>query len=181
VKWGIDFLLNYEMSNDKTVVIRDGELGLSLSAVKNRIPLSVAFPYEKVVELAVQDIFSDLEKLATGVQSFASKLDGLFPEKEMLDDATKYYRDFWVSVISSIRSRRPLNPTHYFWHTLVARMGFPFLKMELIVKNPVGLPNLGRISELSEKWPPHVQEAIVESQKRYSQNLALCTSSISWR
>lgn len=43
-------------------------------------------------------------------------------------------------------ARYPLNPCHHLWRVLVARMGFPYLKTELIRRNPGHLPGV-------EEWP----------------------------
>lgn len=40
----------------------------------------------------------------------------------------------------------PLNPTQHLWHVLLARMQMPFIKTELVRRNPGRLPGLG-------EWP----------------------------
>jgi hypothetical protein len=40
--------------------------------------------------------------------------------------------------------RWPLNPTHHLWRILATQFHCPFLKTELIVRNPVGLPGISR-------------------------------------
>jgi hypothetical protein len=40
----------------------------------------------------------------------------------------------------------PLNPTHHMWHLLASRFGGPFLKTELVLRNPGRLPDI-------EAWP----------------------------
>jgi hypothetical protein len=42
----------------------------------------------------------------------------------------------------SLLLSQPLNPTHHFWHALVRQLGFPFLKTELIRRNPGRLPGI---------------------------------------
>ena len=42
--------------------------------------------------------------------------------------------------------RYPLNPTHHLWRVLVERMGFPYLKTELVRRNPGRLPGV-------TEWP----------------------------
>jgi hypothetical protein len=39
-------------------------------------------------------------------------------------------------------ARHPLNPTHHLWRVLVERLGFPYLKTELIRRNPGRLPGV---------------------------------------
>jgi hypothetical protein len=38
---------------------------------------------------------------------------------------------------------RPLNPVHHLWRPLVSLLGFPFLKIELVRRNPGRLPHIG--------------------------------------
>jgi hypothetical protein len=42
--------------------------------------------------------------------------------------------------------RYPLNPTHHLWRVLVERFGFPYLKTELVLRNPGGIAGV-------ERWP----------------------------
>jgi lipopolysaccharide biosynthesis protein len=44
--------------------------------------------------------------------------------------------------------RYPLNPTHHLWRVLVERFGFPFLKTELVLRNPGRLPGVEAWREL---------------------------------
>jgi hypothetical protein len=46
--------------------------------------------------------------------------------------------------------RYPLNPTHHLWRVLVERFGFPFLKTELVLRNPLDLPGVAAWSQLVE-------------------------------
>ncbi|MBX9752364.1 MAG: hypothetical protein K5Q68_22435, partial [Roseococcus sp.] len=47
--------------------------------------------------------------------------------------------------------RYPLNPCHHLWRVLVERMGFPYLKTELVLRNPGRLPG---VSAWREVVPP---------------------------
>lgn len=50
--------------------------------------------------------------------------------------------------------RHPLNPTHHLWKVAVERMGFPYFKRELVMRNPGRLPGV-------EDWPllvPHAED-----------------------
>jgi hypothetical protein len=44
--------------------------------------------------------------------------------------------------------RYPLNPTHHLWRELVEAFGLPFLKTELVLRNPLGLPGVERWREV---------------------------------
>lgn len=45
-------------------------------------------------------------------------------------------------------ARYPLNPCHHLWRVLVERMGFPYLKTELVRRNPGHLPGVADWPEL---------------------------------
>ena len=47
--------------------------------------------------------------------------------------------------------RYPLNPTHHLWRVLIERFGFPFLKTELVRRNPGRLPGV-------DAWPALVDD-----------------------
>jgi hypothetical protein len=47
--------------------------------------------------------------------------------------------------------RYPLNPTHHLWRVLIERFGFPFLKTELVHRNPGRLPGV-------DAWPDLVDD-----------------------
>jgi hypothetical protein len=44
--------------------------------------------------------------------------------------------------------RYPLNPTHHLWRVLVERFGFPFLKTELLLRNPNAIPGVAAWREV---------------------------------
>jgi hypothetical protein len=58
---------------------------------------------------------------------------------------------FYSSVANRLRGGQALNSTHYFWDTLVREFRFPFLKKDLLLRNPVGIPNVGDVHALVEK------------------------------
>ncbi|WP_431285042.1 hypothetical protein ACQW02_09645 [Humitalea sp. 24SJ18S-53] len=47
--------------------------------------------------------------------------------------------------------RYPLNPTHHLWRVLVEKMGFPYLKTELVRRNP---GRLREVASWAELMPP---------------------------
>lgn len=42
----------------------------------------------------------------------------------------------------------PLNPCHHLWRVLVERLGFPYHKTELVLRNPGRLPGVSAWREL---------------------------------
>ena len=45
----------------------------------------------------------------------------------------------------------PLNITHFFWDYLIADLGCPFLKRELLAFNPMGVPFLHQWQNVIER------------------------------
>ena len=68
-----------------------------------------------------------------------------------LDSDSKAYLDRMYAVM---RHGGTLNISHFFWDRLILAMGCPFLKRELLEKNPVAVPYVSRwqevISEISD-------------------------------
>ncbi|MEE3624183.1 rhamnan synthesis F family protein [Nitrospirillum sp. BR 11752] len=44
---------------------------------------------------------------------------------------------------SRVKASVPINQTHFFWYELTVSLGFPFIKRELLQKNPANIPNVG--------------------------------------
>lgn len=54
--------------------------------------------------------------------------------------------------------RFPLNPTHHLWRALVEGLGFPYLKTELVLRNPGRLPGVERWREVV----PQAAQGLIE-------------------
>jgi hypothetical protein len=74
----------------------------------------------------------------------------LFPYSQIVDavleqamagrpDGHALGADFFDMLLQKVNSGVSLNLTHYFWEYLITSLGFPFLKRELIERNPVGI------------------------------------------
>lgn len=60
----------------------------------------------------------------------------------------------------------PLNQTHTFWDHLIGRRGFPFIKRDLLVKNPTGIPNLIHWENLVRSVSPYDTRMITDHLQR---------------
>jgi len=107
----------------KAWVIRFYEVGLSKTLLAAGLSCRALFPYRKamlmVLDFVRESGLLDKEKM------------GNWPEHK-----------FIAEIYSIMSSNLPLNPTHFFWYHLIGRMGFPFLKRELLEKNPARIPAL---------------------------------------
>ena len=74
-----------------------------------------------------------------------------------LRDAAPLWRDQvlppsygrWLrGIYDAIQNGAPLNSTHFFWDVLLVDERFPFIKRELLLRNPVGVPLLSRWPDL---------------------------------
>jgi hypothetical protein len=65
------------------------------------------------------------------------------------------------AIAAYLRMGQPVNTTHFFWDTLIREFRFPFVKKELLLRNPMSVPNLGDVSGLLAQTA-FPQEAIRE-------------------
>jgi lipopolysaccharide biosynthesis protein len=102
----------------KRVVIFKYEIGLSQTLLKAGFRLRALNPYRQLAGAKL-----------------AKSLEGRTEPHWLTDDHTAH-------VLQTISLGYPLNPTHYFWDSLVVDFGCPFIKRDLLEKNPVGIPML---------------------------------------
>ena len=134
-----EFLRSYPHPTSKDAIIRCGEVGLSRALVEGGLRPGVYCPYEPVAARWLQTLPARLDQLrsapeaATGMQGFAERAAAHI-----------------CAVAAHLRSGQPVNVTHFFWDTLIREFRFPFLKKELLLQNPMSIPNLGDIAGLLE-------------------------------
>ena len=104
-----EFLASLQLTTSKWRVIQDGEIGLSRHFRERGVAVKALFPYDTTVRTALD---SDLRSWLA--ERFGLSLDA--SREEMFQ-----------SIV-----RRPLNPTHYFWQSLLDS-GYPFIKTDLIL------------------------------------------------
>ena len=113
---------------NKRVVIHKYEVGLSQAMLKGGLSLRALFPYRDLTK-AVMDC------------ALTGPATGAHPLRD----------EYFDRLFRSINAGHPLNPTHYFWEYLIVNLRFPFLKRELVEKNPVMVPLLSGWRETIEK------------------------------
>jgi hypothetical protein len=57
-------------------------------------------------------------------------------------------RKYLLDLVYAITYRQSLNPTHSFWDVLVTQCGSPFIKRDLLRRNPLRIPGLIRWVDL---------------------------------
>lgn len=105
----------------KDWVIRRFEIGLTRAMLAANLRVRAVFPY-RTCAAALVDAVSN---------------QGILTDKL---DATR--AEYLKTLYQQIIAGRPLNATHFFWDYLIARMGFPFIKRELLQRNPARIPLL---------------------------------------
>ena len=119
----LDFLRAIRLSNSKRLTIRRGEIGLTEHVRHAGVPVSALHSY------------ADLERAAATSPVMREGLAAILPH---------IVREIGASGRQLVLRRAlmdvPLNPTHHFAILLVRVLGFPFLKTELLLANPVRHP-----------------------------------------
>jgi len=124
------FLASMRISHSKWLVVQRGELRLARWMLGRGHRVAALFGYARLVAAALADA-GERARLGASHPRLAG-LEALAPEAR-----------------AALLSAQPLNPTQHLWHALAMRLGFPFLKTELVRRNP------GRLPEV-ESWPSAV-------------------------
>jgi len=83
--------------------------------------------------------------LSRKLRAAGLRLGALFPYAEALRcfraqaDAERPQQR---AMLRALERGRALNPTHHFWRPLIAELGLPFIKRELLALNPAGLDDI---------------------------------------
>ena len=105
----------------KTWVVRRYEVGLTRALRRAGLRCCAAFPYRQAASALIEAV---VERNIAG--------DGLDPVR----------KTFIQQVFRTVNAGVPLNGTHFFWDYLISQMDFPFLKRDLLQKNPARIPLL---------------------------------------
>ncbi len=117
------FWKDVRYANSKTYIIRKYEVGLTQQLTRAGLRGSALFSSREAAR-AVNDAVRG----------------GALTNKTLDEDSVK----FLEMVHRSLEDGVPLNISHYLWDYLIVKMGYPFLKRELLQKNPVAIPHIVR-------------------------------------
>lgn len=125
------FFSEMRLSRSKSKIIKRGEIMLAKSMRDRGNRVAALYSYSEMVDLGLC------------VPAERAYLQRALPQWFVDGDdvATRTRFMAW-----------PINPTHQLWRVLAGPGRCPFIKTELVRKNPVGLPDL-------EKWQEFVSEA----------------------
>lgn len=133
------FVDAFSFPTGKERIIGSGEIGLSQFMRARGLRLQALFPYT-VLARSFVDSFSERVQRVLGLPEHRLEAGHLPLES---NDEWNFLHD----TIERIRSSAPVNPTHYFWDILLS-MGSPFIKRDLLVKNPDLVAGLHRLPDL---------------------------------
>ncbi len=102
--------------NSKSWIIENAEIKLTQALTQQKLRAAVLCPYWDVAKVV-------LNKL----------------EASRGAELTQGHRAFLDRLHQKLQFGTPLNPTHFFWDTLITDFNCPFIKRELIRENPVGI------------------------------------------
>ncbi|WP_353861994.1 rhamnan synthesis F family protein [Azospirillum formosense] len=115
-----DFWARLRYVQSKTWIIRKYEVGLTRAMRRAGLRCRAAFPYRQAAAALVEAVV----------------------ERGVMENADPVRKSFIQQVFRTVDAGQPLNATHFFWDYLIAQMDFPFLKRELLQKNPARIPLL---------------------------------------
>jgi hypothetical protein len=138
------FFAGYSFSSDKDKVIEQGELGLSRKFKSSGCRLQAIFPYEEVAGRWLKNVprlTAEIDRLPDAAPRGDSNRSSAACYKQKLHQTLN-------DILDRVINGEPLNPTHFFWDTLIEDFAHPFLKRELISKNPGAIPSYFRIGSV---------------------------------
>lgn len=118
------FLTQLRLSASKWRMVQRGEIALTPWLLQRGVRVAALYGYARAVEAALADP-AERARLAARYPGIAA-LAG--PERE--------------AALRRALEGRPVNPSHHLWRTLVTRLGCPFVKTELVRRNPWRLPDV---------------------------------------
>jgi len=145
------FLRRLRLSSSKWLIVQRGELGLTRYMLARGHRVMAVFGYERIAAAIAGD---RTERLA---------LIGADPRLAPLVSLPDNLQS--AAVIGALKDR-PLNLTHHLWAQLVRRFGFPFLKTDLISRNPHRLAGTESWAELVGQNSPCPPGVIAEHLRR---------------
>lgn len=134
-----EFVHAFTFPSVKERIIGSGEIGLSQFMSKRGLRLEALFPYSRLAETFVKSFPQRIERLLELPETRIQAQQSLLSDNDELN--------FLLDTMERIRTSAPVNPTHYFWDILLVE-GFPFIKRDLLMKNPDRVSGLQYLPDL---------------------------------
>jgi hypothetical protein len=129
------FFESYGFPILKFSIVREGEIGFSKALLASGYKLHALFSYERATKTFISDYQENL------------RLSAEVKDKNYSYDFVSHQENWSHSIFDQITTGKPLNTTHALWSVLI-KLGFPFVKKDLILKNQPEVPNLAIFEEL---------------------------------
>jgi hypothetical protein len=104
------------------LVIRNGEVRLTQCLARSAMTTNVLCPYRTVASRVLHLVLTRI----------GGDMTGLLPRE----------REYLRSLAEGISKGTPLNPMHSFWDVLIVEFGCPFIKRDLLRRNPAQIPGI---------------------------------------
>jgi len=134
-----DFVDSFSFPSVKEKIIGYGEIGLSQFLLARNLRLGVLFPYTKLAQSFMDSFTERVERVLRSPENRFQAEHGLLGDNDEMN--------FLLDTLDRLRTSAPVNPTHYFWDILVSE-GSPFIKRDLLTKNPDLIGGLHRLPEV---------------------------------
>ena len=139
----LDFLLTMRLSHSKWLMIQRGEIGFTRAMQKRGLFVGALISYEDLENalLEQKDLQAELEVLFPGIFLRQDVFDfsKINPENLSLESQRIKWRNRYLLRFNLFFL--PLNPSHQLNSVLLRHFKFPFIKAELITKNPGMVPS----------------------------------------
>ena len=117
------FWQSVRYANSKSYIIRNYEVGLTQQLTRAGLRGAALYNSREISHA-----------VSVAVRNGALNGDALSAEE----------KNYLSMVYLALQQGLPLNLSHYLWDYLIVKMGYPFLKRELLQKNPVSIPHIAR-------------------------------------
>jgi lipopolysaccharide biosynthesis protein len=104
----------------KWFLIRAYEVGLTRAMIKEGMRCKALYPSRVASQALVREV----------------------RERKLESDLSEPERKYRQRLFELLQKGQPINTSHFFWEYLIVEMGCPFLKRELLRRNPAGVPFL---------------------------------------
>ncbi|MEN3793069.1 rhamnan synthesis F family protein [Fulvimarina sp. MAC3] len=154
----LHFLLRFEAPENRLDVVTHGELGFNDAMFRSGLSRSTMIPYRSMVDSGVAE-FARSVALFTDFANDPKRFSGDHIPEEIAVPYARFAQSWLLAKSHDIRIGRTINPQHMFFDSLICKFGYPFLKKELLIQNPLNNPCLPL---LWKKLPQQYVEAASE-------------------
>jgi hypothetical protein len=149
-----NFFATYSVESQRAQAIEDGELALTSCALSEGFQVKAICGYEALASVWL----SRQDENRAHLDRLTSKLPTNGQRRVVMEQ--------FENTVDFIRRGIAVNPSHFFWDTLLIDFSIPFIKREFVLRNPAEIASYIRLSEVLDAFP-NVQSAIREMRRRY--------------